>query len=127
MFVMGWGGDNDVEREEYLHIQVSCEASAGVEGYTCQRPGALPFFFFPPFYPAGRMGASQPSNPTYPSPPRSRPVLSSHAWPSLGIHSGCFLFIASTPLSLSLLYLSHQAPSNPSLLSLMKHLYFVKL
>lgn len=85
------------------------------------------FFSFPPFCPAGRMGASQPSNPTYPSPPRSRPVLPSHAWPSLGIHSGCFLFIASTPLFLSLLYPSHQAPSNPSLLSLMKHLYFVML
>lgn len=26
--------------EKYPEIQVSCEASAGVEGYTCQRPGA---------------------------------------------------------------------------------------
>lgn len=56
---------------------------------------------------------SQP--PTQSPPPRSRPVQPSHAWPSLGIHSGCFLFIASTPLSSfsfrhsSLCYLPHNS------------------
>lgn len=45
-----------------------------------------------------------------PPPPRSRPALPGHAWPSLGIHSGCFLFTACT-----LLYLSQQAlPSTVS-------------
>lgn len=56
------------------------------------------------FCPAGHAGASQPP------PPRSRPALPGHAWPSLGIHSGCFLFTACT-----LLYLSQQAlPSTVS-------------
>lgn len=36
---MGWG-DAHMEGENSPQIQVSCEASAGVEGYTCQRPGA---------------------------------------------------------------------------------------
>lgn len=31
----------DIDRENYPEIQVSCEASAGVQGYTCQRPGPL--------------------------------------------------------------------------------------
>lgn len=58
-------------------------------------------------------GSFEPPTPP-PSPPfsssssRSRPVLPSHAWPSLGIHSGCFLLIASSPL------LSHQRPPPPS-------------
>lgn len=89
------------------------------------------------FCPAGRAGASQP--PTHPPPPRSRPVQPSHAWPSLGIHSGCFLFIASTPpflshslsLSLQLLSICH---STPTMLHLhvflftscpINHLYFL--
>lgn len=38
---MGWGDAHmEGEGENYAQIQVSCEASAGVEGYTCQRPGA---------------------------------------------------------------------------------------
>lgn len=106
-------------REKYPEIQVSCEASAGVEGYTCRRPGASlspsVVFLSLSFRPAGRAGASQP--PTQPPPPGSRPVQPSHAWPSLGIHSGCFLFIASTPLSLSLFSLSicHSTPTTSHL------------
>lgn len=42
--------------------------------------------------------------PTQPPLHRSRPVQLSHAWPSLGIHSGCFLFRTSTPLSHTVLY-----------------------
>lgn len=51
---------------------------------------------------------SPPNPPIHPPTPGSRPVQPSHAWSSLGIHSGCFLFIASTlfSLSLSILYLS---------------------
>lgn len=61
-----------------------------------------------------QLDVQKPLNPpTQPPPSGSRPVLPSHAWPSLGIHSGCFLFIASTRLSLSLLYLSHQPPQPP--------------
>lgn len=41
---VGGGGESEGERhryrEKYPEIQVSCEVSAGVEGYTCQRPGA---------------------------------------------------------------------------------------
>lgn len=38
---MGWGDARmEGEGENDPQIQVSCEASAGVEGYTCQRPGA---------------------------------------------------------------------------------------
>lgn len=33
-----------------------------------------------------------------PPPHRSRPALPGHAWPSLGIHSGCFLFAVCTHL-----------------------------
>lgn len=41
VFSMGWGNVHmEGEGEKYPQIQVSCEASAGVEGYTCQRPGA---------------------------------------------------------------------------------------
>lgn len=34
-----------IRRENFSEIQVSCVASAGVEGYTCQRSGASPSFF----------------------------------------------------------------------------------
>lgn len=97
------------ERESYPNIQVSFKASAGVEAYTCQHPGASRSLSS--FCPAGRAEAAQ--TPTQPSPPQSRPIQLSHAWPSQGIHSGCFLFIASSPLTLPLLLLAcHSIPTS---------------
>ena len=84
-----------VHRKNYPEIQVSCVASAGVEGYTCQRSGASPSLSLS--LSSWTCRSSPP--PTQPPPHRSRPVQPSHAWPSLGIYSGCFLFIASAPLS----------------------------
>lgn len=59
---------------------------------------------------------SPPNPPIHPPTPGSRPVQPSHAWSSLGIHSGCFLFIASTlfSLSLSLFYICHSTQSTPT-------------
>lgn len=80
-------------------------ASAGVEGYTCQCSGASPSFFLSSW----TCRASQLLQ-TPPPPPRFRPVQLSHAWPSLGIYSGCFQFLTSTLLSCTVI--SQSLPSS---------------
>lgn len=79
--------------------------------------------------PAGRAEPLNPPTLTQPPPPRSRPVQLSHAWPSLGIYSGCFLFYAFTPLSHSFFFLSICRPLHFFLSSLCRltHFHFVPL
>ena len=72
------------------HIQVSCEASAGERAHTPVSARGPFSSLSLPFCPAG----APPPPPSIHLRCRSRPVQPSHAWTSLGIHSGCFLFTA---------------------------------
>lgn len=94
------------QRGKYPQIQVSCEASAGEEGYTCRRPGALSAVFLSlPLCPAGRAGASQP-----PHPASTSQIQASSAQPCVAISGNSFRMLpvhwfhsssSSLPFSLS--------------------------
>lgn len=89
--------------EKYPEIQVSCEASAGVEGYTCQRPGASRSFSLALSFPLSSFclslslllsswtcGASLPPSPPLPfTHPASR-IQASSAQPCVAISGNSF-------------------------------------
>ena len=103
-------------REKYPRIQVSCEASAGVEGYTCRRPGAsLSLSSFCLSF-SVQLDMWEPHNPPpslrLPDPGQFCQAMRGHLWEfipdaSCSLNPLLFLHLSSLSLSLSL---SHQAP-----------------
>lgn len=113
--------------EKYPEIQVSCEASDGVEGYTCQCPGTSLSFSLCRF--SVQLDMQETLNPPpslhLPDPGQFSPAMHGHLWEFIPDASCSLHPLLSLPLSLSVTPPS-QSQSTCLPLNYMSHLYFLK-
>lgn len=115
------------EREKYPQIQVSCEASAGVKGYTCWCPGAslcrLSVSLFLSSWTCRSLSTPPPSL-HLPDPGQFCPAMHGHLWEFIP-DASCSLHPLFFPSLFSICHTNHPNPQPPTHPALHLHVFTI--